>query len=179
MYTFEHATPELFAALAANGAHFMFSNKYPGYYITEEGHVFSCRSKRFLRPMKCGKYLAVEVMHESGKMVRRYVHRLVAEVSHGCDFPELEVCHNDGNPHNNAVSNLRFDTRTNNMADKIAHGTANYGERNPMAKLTNAEVNEIRQRVSNGEKQISMCASYGVSPMTISRLVRGETWRHV
>lgn len=125
----EKATPELFAALADKGTYFLCSPKYPGYLVTEEGRVFSIRARKFLSPMRCGKYLAVGVRHESGQMVRRYVHRLVAEIAHGRDFPELDVCHNDGDPDNNRVSNLRFDTRANNHADKKHHGTSLDGER--------------------------------------------------
>lgn len=35
----------------------------------------------------------------------------------------MEVCHNDGNPENNRVENLRYGTRSDNMRDKRKHGT--------------------------------------------------------
>jgi hypothetical protein len=35
----------------------------------------------------------------------------------------MDGCHNDGDPFNNAVTNLRWDTRSGNLRDKIAHGT--------------------------------------------------------
>ena len=39
------------------------------------------------------------------------------------------------------------------------------------------QVEQIRNRVANGESQISMCSIFNVSPMTISRVVRKETWK--
>lgn len=176
MYDITHANPELFAALA--GECLIASPKYPKHMVTEDGRVFSLINRRFLKPMRCGKYLAVGVHGKDGRVVRRYVHRLVAEIATGFLPSELEVCHNDGDPLNNSVSNLRWDDRKGNHADKVRHGTSVHGERNPMAKLTANGVAEIRKRVAAGEKQISLCADYGVSPMTISRAVRGETWSH-
>jgi len=33
------------------------------------------------------------------------------------------VCHNDGDPHNNRVSNLRWGTASENALDAVRHGT--------------------------------------------------------
>lgn len=180
MYSLEHATPELFAALAATGeSYWMAHPDYPGYLATVDGSVYSLRKRRFMRPIALGKYVGLQVVHREHGLVKRYLHRLMLEFWTGAVPKGLHGCHNNGDRTDNRIQNLRWDTVSNNHADKVAHGTSAHGERNPMAKLTNAEVNEIRRRVSNGEKQISMCAEYGVSKMTISRLVRGEAWRHV
>jgi hypothetical protein len=72
------------------------------------------------------------------------VHRLVLEAFIGAAPAGLEACHNDGNPKNNVLSNLRWDTRRENAADRIAHGTAAIGEKHPMAKLTKEQALEIR-----------------------------------
>ena len=52
----------------------------------------------------------------------QYVHRLVALAFLG-DPPEsgMVVCHNDGNPANNAVDNLRWGTRRDNVMDTWKH----------------------------------------------------------
>lgn len=157
----------------------MVSARFPGYLGTEDGRVFSIRSRRFLRPIKAGKYLAVSLSDHNGQQVRMYVHRFIAELVRGHIPDGLEVCHNDGNPMNNAAANLRWDTRSGNFADKRAHGTATIGERHPMARLSEQQVREIRQRVASGVPQRRLCAEYGVSPMAISRAVRGVSWSHV
>lgn len=59
--------------------------------------------------------------------------------------PKHCACHCDGNKDNNAIDNLRWDTRSGNEADKLLHGTSNRGARNGMAKLTESQVREIRE----------------------------------
>lgn len=51
------------------------------------------------------------------------VHRLVLEAFVGPCPEGMECCHNDGNPANNMVGNLRWDTTVGNMLDKAGHGT--------------------------------------------------------
>src|SRR5512139_282070 len=53
----------------------------------------------------------------------RYVHRLVLEAFIGQCPSGMEACHNDGNRGNNALSNLRWDTRSSNGHDAVGHGT--------------------------------------------------------
>lgn len=48
------------------------------------------------------------------------VHRLVLEAFRGPS--DLDGCHNDGNKLNNALDNLRWDTRSENNFDMVRHG---------------------------------------------------------
>lgn len=50
------------------------------------------------------------------------VHRLVLAAFIGPCPDGMEACHSDGDPTNNVVQNLRWDTRSANMRDKIRHG---------------------------------------------------------
>ena len=68
-------------------------------------------------------YLRAELWRNNRRK-RHFVHRLVAVTFIGDDPGDgLDVCHNDGNHLNNQVSNLRWDTRSANMKDRIKHGT--------------------------------------------------------
>lgn len=40
----------------------------------------------------------------------------------GAEPDGMEVCHNDGDPMNNVLSNLRYDTHSSNMLDCVSHG---------------------------------------------------------
>lgn len=51
------------------------------------------------------------------------VHRLLLAAFVGPCPDGMEACHNDGDPANNHISNLRWDTRESNMQDKLRHGT--------------------------------------------------------
>lgn len=50
-----------------------------------------------------------------------YVHRLVALAFLGQPEEGMVVCHNDGDPTNNCVSNLRWGTRKDNVLDTWKH----------------------------------------------------------
>jgi hypothetical protein len=64
-------------------------------------------------------YLATTIGGQS-----RLVHRLVARAFLGPPVEKgMEVCHWDGNPTNNSLSNLRWDTRSGNKLDEVRHGT--------------------------------------------------------
>lgn len=86
----------------------------------------------------------------------------------------LEACHNDGNSLNDEVSNLRWDTRTGNMADTLKHGTRMCGEKHPNAKITNEQADEIVLRKRNGTDTKTLAKEYDLHPSRIDAIVRGE-----
>lgn len=53
------------------------------------------------------------------------------------------------------------------------------GEQNPAAKLTEAQVVEIRRLLARGAGYRFLARRYGVSAQTIGAIARGQTWRHV
>jgi hypothetical protein len=61
-----------------------------------------------------------QVRVTGGELVQ--VHRLVALAFMGPCPVGMEVCHNDGNHLNNVVTNLRYDTRSQNQLDRVRHG---------------------------------------------------------
>ena len=102
-------------------------------------------------------------------------HKLVMEAFVGIRPQGMECCHNDGNPQNNHLSNLRWDTSKNNHADKVKHGTTNRGEQCGTAKLTLEQVRAIRQ---DDRLQRIIAVEYGVRDNTISRIKSGKRWTH-
>lgn len=52
-----------------------------------------------------------------------FVHRLVLEAFVGPCPEGMECCHNNGDPADNRVENLRWDSRTENILDSVRHGT--------------------------------------------------------
>ena len=51
--------------------------------------------------------------------------------------------------------------------------------RNSNMKLTAEEVMEIRTRRANGERGVDLAREFGMSPDTISDIVRRRTWKHL
>lgn len=58
-------------------------------------------------------------------------------------------------------------------------GTAQRGEANHRSKLTEADVLEIRRRLSTGEKGRALAAEFGVHESIVSEIKSGRHWRHV
>ena len=101
------------------------------------------------------------------------VHRLVAEAFIPNPENKPEVNHIDGDKTNNNVSNLEWNTRSENQR----HSQRVLKHMNGRAKLKTLEVRqEIRRRVKEGEVQTRLAQEYGVGVDAIHRLISGRSW---
>lgn len=112
-----------------------------------------------------------------------FVHILACERHHGPRPEGMEATHAPGICHNRRCFNyqhLAWDTPSaNNSTHKEIDGTASLGEKNPGARLTADQVEQIRERWAQGGRlsKRQLAAEYGVSEMTIGRALRGELWK--
>lgn len=111
------------------------------------------------------------------KYCRRPLHRLVLEAFVGDRPVGMVACHNDGNPNNNALSNLRWDTQAANVADAQRHGRSYAGARHHWAKLTEERLAELIRLVRGGMTQTEAGRRFGISQGAVSMIVRGKTWK--
>ena len=146
------------------------------YEVSDLGNVRSLR--RVLKPGLRKGYLAVTLWRD-GKGQHWQVHRLVATAFIGPCPPGMETLHGPGGMFDNRPANLSFGTHRQNIQDKIRDGTMSRGESHGLAKLTEAQVTEIRERYSAGENQYALARVFGVDQTTISPLLSGKTWGHV
>lgn len=118
---------------------------------------------------------------EDGKWRQRTyeVQWLVAAAFIGPRPEGLEVCHNDDNPANNHLSNLRYDTRLANVADRVKHDLANRGEKNGQAIFTENQVRKIKQQLADGKRVTAIAREYGVCHGAISNIKNGRNWSHL
>ena len=79
---------------------------------------------QILKPQPLRRYRAVRLKVHGRKRVA-LIHRLVLEAFVGPCPEGMEACHWDGDPTNNRVENLRWDTRSANARDRVRHGTHN------------------------------------------------------
>lgn len=107
---------------------------------------------------------------------RRAVHQLVMEAFVGPKPPGMQCCHNDGNPGNNAIANLRWDTPRGNQLDRFRHGTNIRGEGHASALMTNEVVMDVASRLRCGESCHGIAISLGVSDQAILDIRHGRTW---
>ena len=147
---------------------------HPGYSVTEDGRVWSeARGGRWLKPCVAGKGHLWFSSCVGGKRTPLYIHRAVLLTYVGPCPDGMEACHGDGDPTNNHLSNLRWDTKNANQVDKLRHGRHNK------AKLTEDQVRSIRQHLSARESKASIARRYGVSESTVRFIQLGTTWKHV
>ena len=85
--------------------------------------VFPGREMRpYVRP---DGYMSLHLADSNGENRRWYLHRLVLLTFRG-EAPEgYEGCHNNGDPSDNRLSNLRWGTSSDNKNDTVLHGRHN------------------------------------------------------
>lgn len=149
-------------------------------FFNKPGRVIATKLRlRKGKPICCTVMISVEQ-----KIYCRRVHRLVLEAFRGPCPDGFEGCHNDGNPQNNSLSNLRWDTKSANHADAVKHGTfrddfRKHGEQHHKAMFSESQILEIR----DAEGYRGICArlaeKHGCSTQTIYRIRHRLAWKHV
>lgn len=115
------------------------------------------------------------VFHWRGRM--RRAHELAVSFTTGEKRPDgFDTCHSCDNPPCCNPSHLRFGTRQSNVDEMYARGRASVGERHHGARLTAAQVQEMRERRANGAIQKLLAADYGISEAYVSEIVNGLAW---
>ena len=132
---------------------------FPGYQASSEGGIRSKKSYGWfvLHPHKLYGRPRIRCFRK-----QYYVHRLVGLAF--CPNPEGKpfINHIDGDKANNRAENLEWCTQKENNRHAYATGLKFMmtGEKNPNAKLTDAQVAEIR---ASKETAAWLSAKYGVS----------------
>ena len=120
-------------------------------------------------------YAAVNLTRR-GARAQIHVHKAVLEAFVGPRPKGMQACHFDGDRSHAALRNLRWDTVSNNHADKVRHGTDSRGAKNPNAILTSGAAIEIRNSSLPLKR---LAAKFGVSLGCVEKVRYGSTWRHL
>lgn len=124
-------------------------------------------------------YLWVRLFR-GGRGVSKRIHKLVADAFLGPCPPGCEVLHGPNGILDNSVTNLSYGTPVENAADQLRDGTRILGVKMHSAKLTEADVIEIRRRHANGEAGYrALGREYGVDQGQIRLIVKRKNWKHV
>jgi len=147
------------------------------YMISNYGRIKSLKygKEKILKP-KIDKegYSSVNISKNNIRKIF-YIHRLVLEAFVGPCPVGMEVCHNDGNPSNNFIGNLRYDTHFNNIQDAVKHGTL-VGN----SKLNEKQVRIIKYLLKTKiltQKEIGKI--FCVNERTISAINNNKTWKEI
>jgi len=125
------------------------------------------------------------IQGDDGKYHTTRVHRWIALAFLG--HPNgREINHKDGNKQNNAISNLEYCTRSENILHAYKYGleVAPRGEASSTAKLKDSDVLEIREYAkAHGylKNRRDVALKYGVSECHLKDIVSGRRgiWNHI
>jgi hypothetical protein len=120
-----------------------------------------------------------------------YAHRVSWELVNGPIPSGMRVLHRCDVASCINPDHLFLGTDADNVRDMMKKGRAvmrgtppGYRNPNPLrgeqsggAKLSAAQVQEIRRRYLEGEFQTDLAADFGIKQAQISRIVRGESWK--
>lgn len=134
-----------------------------------------------------------QLRNESGRLVM--AHRASYELAHGPIPPGQLVCHACDTPRCVNPAHLFLGTPLDNAVDMVAKGRSARGDassarlyperrprgaRHPKARLTEAQVVDLRQRYAAGTtSQRALAREYGVSRATIVAALERRSWHHV
>ena len=146
------------------------------YLIREDGEVISLWSEPKILAGGTDKdgYKKFVLIDDFG--ARRYLRRatLVCTAFHGARPPNNTVRHLDGSRTNDAASNLRWGTQSQNCMDKLEHGTAQRGEKNGNCSISEKVARAIKADKSLTTKQA--VEKYGVKKHIINNIKYGQSW---
>jgi hypothetical protein len=145
---------------------------WPGYEVSSFGRVISYRRKepRVLIGGSSDGYRQVYLHRADGYRRMARVHSLVAAAFIGPRPDGLEVRHLDGNRTNNAATNLEYATHTENMRDRVRHGT------HPQANRTHCPqghpYSPENVYADNGGRKCRICVKARVRAYKTNRALR-------
>ena len=118
-------------------------------------------------------------LYKNGKRRTCLVHSLVAQAFLGpCPAGQL-VRHGPAGKLDNSVQNLSYGTRQQIADDLRRDGTLLVGEKGPSAKLTAAQVVQIREECERGRNQTAIAKQFNISESQVSHIKHRKQWAHI
>ncbi len=118
-------------------------------------------------------------LSKDGKVKHFLVSRLVLTVFVGNPPKGMLCCHNNGNPFDNNLNNLRWDSPKSNAKDTLEHGTRKKGIQIHTAKLTEDDIYTIRSISPRRGLYKELAKYYNVNWDTIRRIIKRRSWKHL
>jgi hypothetical protein len=153
----------------------------PNYAVSNLGNLKNIKKNKVLRQTLSTKGYKRVGLKIGNKRIFYYVHRLVALSFLDNKLLYDQVNHINGIKTDNLLSNLEWCSNQQNMKHAIETGLFNNkGEKHHNTQLTDEQVLEIKillQKKIAKSKHIAQL--YKVSIKCISKIKRGETWKHI
>lgn len=157
--------------------------RYPGYFATKNGRIFSSRYGNLRELKKCTNSNGSQIVTPSvnNKKYSENVHTLILETFIGKKPKGSIACHGKNGRLDNSLSNLSWGTYSkNNLEDRKRDGTHHWGSKIWTNKLTIDQVKEIRNKSEFFKiSYASLSREYGVKESTIRNIVLRNIWKEV
>lgn len=141
--------------------------------------LFAERATKGEDPAGCWLWAGPLLPNGYGRFGKSTAHRKSWELHHGPIPAGLYVCHSCDVPACVNPGHLWLGTAADNRHDCDAKGRAAIGEALGSSKLTERQVAAIKANLASGHRVAVIAAAHGVTPSTIYRIRKGETWTHV
>ena len=141
------------------------------FFIDENG-CFICSS----HSLDKDGYPKIQVSHKPYRMSRFIYEQCFGEIPKG-----HVVRHTCDNPSCINPEHLLTGTHADNARDKVERGRVarRPGESNPMAKLTERDVQEIKKLLDTGLTTTRVAQMFNVSRKTVANIKNGKSWKHL
>lgn len=148
---------------------------YAGYEVSNRGRVRSFngrwnKDEYILQPHYSNEYPQVSLHNADGQRTFN-IHTLVMRSFVGIPPEGMEICHNDCDPSNNTLSNLRYDSHSSNMRQR---NQASYARR-----FSSDTVIQIRKQRADGEQVKVLASHYETTMSNISHICTGKYYKHI
>lgn len=159
---------------------------FDSYGVSRAGVVKNLSTDRTLKPSVSSKgYLRIALWKNGHARGRRQIGAFVLLAWVGPKPPGHHAAHLNGNPKDNRLENLAWVTPKENARHRDLHGTTARGARIHGVKLTQKQVEVIReiyrpQPAGSREGNVaSIAEAFGVSERTVQEIAKGKSWMHV
>lgn len=113
----------------------------------------------------------------NGSRIRHRAHRVSYRIFNGPLTDDEDVLHSCDRHVCVQPAHLHLGDQADNSREMVERGRSCFGNRQHLVKLTEADVQWIRQQTNM--TQMAMADALRVSQCTISNVLLGKTWKHV
>jgi NUMOD4 motif/HNH endonuclease len=175
--------PEVFVDIPGYEGYYQVSNygnvRSLDRVITQQNGKKQLVKGRALKPHLTNKGYFKVHLSLKGKRKSRSIHRLVALAFLPNPLNKPQVNHINGCKTDNNLCNLEWNTQSEQQIHAYQNGLQSRGEKHHYAKLTRAEVIQIKQLLRGRVLQKDIAIRFKVSQQVISAINTGTRWNHI
>lgn len=163
------------------------------YQVSDAGELRSCPRRieyvfnnklvsRFQQSVTLKTMISPNGYHKAsltkpGTRTQKFIHDLVLLTFVGEKPEGAQVCHNDGDRNNNALSNLRYGSAKDNAQDRQKHGTGYFkkGVEHPRSPITQEQLEWIRAQKGR-MTQVEIAKRLRIRVTTVWNVMRGTAY---